>query len=187
MTTLTDEEIANRAQQGDTNSFGILVERYEKRITRYGKKFLSRNEDIQDIVQDVCIKAYTNSQGFDAERKFSPWLYRIAHNEFVNALKKRKRYSLSFFDPDTLFPQLSSKETADAKVHIQEIQDMLNCSLDKLGLKYREPLILYYFEDLDYKEISEVLHIPSSTVGVRLKRGKQALKRIYDTLNKDHD
>jgi len=187
MIRLTDEEIAKRVQRGDTNSFGILVESYEKRITRYGRKFLSGNEDIQDIVQDIFIKAYTNIQSFDTERKFSPWLYRIAHNEFVNALKKRKKYSLSLFDPDMVFPQLFSKETADAKVHIREIQEMLNFSLDKLGLKYREPLILYYFEDLDYKEISEVLHIPSSTVGIRLKRGKQALKSIYDKLNKAHD
>jgi len=187
MTILTDEEIAKRVQEKDTNSFGILVERYEKRIVRYGRKFLSGNEDIQDIVQDIFVKAYTNIQSFDTERKFSSWLYRIAHNEFVNALKKRKKYSLSFFDPDTVFPPLFSKESTDGEIHIQEMQDMLSVSLDKLGPKYREPLILYYLEDMDYKEIAEVLHIPSSTVGIRLKRGKQALKRIYDTFNKDHD
>lgn len=186
MTILTDEEIAKRVQGEDTNSFGILVERYEKRITRYGRKFLSGNEDIQDIVQDIFLKAYTNIQSFDTERKFSSWLYRIAHNEFVNALKKRKKYAVFFFDLDTVFPQLFSKETTDGKVHTREIQDMLSRCLDKLGPKYREPLILYYFEDMNYREISEVLHMPSSTVGVRLKRGKQMLRHIYDKLNKNH-
>ena len=187
MTKLTDEEIAKRVQGGDIDSFGVLIERYEERITRYGKKFLSGNEDLQDIVQDIFIKAYVNIQSFDTKRKFSPWLYRIAHNELVNALKKRKKYFVSLFDPDTIFPQLFSKDTADAKVHTQEMQDMLNRCLDKLGPKYREPLILYYFEDMDYREIAQVLHIPSSTVGVRLRRGRQTLKRICDKLNKNYE
>ena len=85
----TDEEIAKRVQGGDVDSFGVLIERYEEKIARYARKFLMRGEDVKDIVQEVFIKAYVNIQSFDTRQRFSPWIYRIAHNEFINAIKKK--------------------------------------------------------------------------------------------------
>ena len=93
----TDEEIARRAQEGDIESFGLLVGRYEAKITRYAGKFLLNNEDAKDLAQEVFIKAYVNIQSFDANRKFSSWLYRIAHNEFINAIRKRSWSRFSIF------------------------------------------------------------------------------------------
>jgi RNA polymerase sigma-70 factor (ECF subfamily) len=62
---LTDEEIAVRVQKGDTQAFGVLVERYEEKLKRYGRKFLSSIEDREDLVQDIFIRAYQNLQSFD--------------------------------------------------------------------------------------------------------------------------
>jgi RNA polymerase sigma-70 factor (ECF subfamily) len=174
----TDEEIASQVQQSDTESFGILVERYESKITRYARKFLSHSQEIEDLVQEVFIKTYENIQSFNIKMKFSPWIYRIAHNEFVNALKKKGRLPLYFFDFDAVLPHPLAKETADGKTNEREIKNMLDKWLSKLRPKYREPLVLYYFEELNYQEIAEVLHIPVSTVGVRLNRGKDILKNI---------
>lgn len=173
----SDEEIASQVQQGNTESFGVLVERYKTKITRYARRFLSNNQDIEDLVQDVFIKAYENIRSFNIKMKFSPWLYRIAHNEFVNALRKKSRLPLYFFDFDALLPHSLAKETADDKANEREIKNMLDKWLNKLSPKYREPLVLYYFEELGYQEIAEVLHIPVSTVGVRLNRGKDILKK----------
>src|SRR3954463_6498094 len=86
----TDEQVALAVQAGASNRFGELVERYEAKLLRYARKFLLDPDDAQDIVQDIFIKAYENLQSFDVSRRFSPWIYRIAHNEFVNALKKRE-------------------------------------------------------------------------------------------------
>jgi len=175
---MTDEEIAGRVQQGDTELFGILVERYGDKLSRYARKFLSRREDIEDLVQEVFIKAYTNIQSFTVTRKFSPWLYRIAHNEFINAIKKKRWEPLPFFDPDTLFPHPLSQENADRGVLDHEMKEMLERHLRKLDPKYREPLVLYYLEELEYAEISEVLQLPLSTVGIRLKRGKEMMRKF---------
>ncbi len=180
MNQTTDEEIASKVQTGDTESFGILVERYAPKITRYARKFLSHTQDIEDLIQEVFLKAYANILSFDAKMKFSPWLYRIAHNEFVNALKKKTRLPLPLFEFDILFPHLPAKETADSETNEREIKLMLENYLDKIGPKYRETLLLYYFENLGYQEIAEVLHIPVSTVGVRLSRGKNILRKILD-------
>jgi RNA polymerase sigma-70 factor (ECF subfamily) len=104
MEDINDEDAARRVQQGDVNAFSLLVGRYEAKITRYGRKFLSRPDDIKDIVQEIFTKTFVNIRSFDAKRKFSPWIYRIAHNEFVNALKKKKTEKLAFVDFDACFP-----------------------------------------------------------------------------------
>jgi len=174
-----DEQIALLVQKGDVDAFGALVERYEEKLKRYAKKFFRDNDEIKDVIQETFIKAYSNIQSFDTERKFSPWIYRIAHNELVNAFKKKKgKDTVSIFDFDVFFPHLIAKETADEKARTSEMKTELDLYLEKINLKYREPLVLYYFEDMDYKEIADVLNVPVSTVGVRLKRGKEALRKL---------
>jgi RNA polymerase sigma-70 factor (ECF subfamily) len=174
----TDESIAIRVQNGDEEAFGELLERYQAKLSRYARKFLLDPDDAKDIVQDIFIKSYQNIQSFDATRRFSPWIYRIAHNEFVNALKKRaSRRTVFTIDFDTLFPHLTAPDTADSGTLERDTRATLERYLDKVGAKYREPLVLYYLEGMDYKEISEILQIPVSTVGVRLARGRTALQK----------
>lgn len=176
----TDEEIARKVQLGDAESFGILIERYEPKISRYARKFIYNGEDAKDLVQEAFIKAYANIQSFDAGRSFSSWMYRVAHNEFINAIKKKSRMPIFQFDFDTVFPQPTAEETTDSETNKKELREMLDKCLGKLDPKYREPLVLYYFEDMDYKEIAEILEVPVSTVGVRLQRGKANLKKIVN-------
>jgi len=178
----SDEDIVIEVQKGNTQHFGLLVERYEVKMMRYASKFLFGHHDGQDLVQEVFLKAYVNIQAFDTNRKFSSWLYRIAHNEFINAIKRKGREPLNFFDPDTLFPHPIAPQNIERDIDQKHTQEILNICLDKVDPKYREPLVLYYFEDLDYHTISEVMQIPESTVGVRLIRGKAILKKIYEEL-----
>jgi len=173
---LTDEDIARIVQKGKSESFGLLVERYEAKIIRYAKRFLFNHNDVEDLAQEIFIKAYVNIQSFDTSRKFSPWIYRIAHNEFINSIKKKAKEPLPLFDLDIIFPSLISKEKVENEIDRKELNKMLDKCLNKLNSKYREPLILRYFEELDYKEIADILRIPVSTVGIRLKRGKEKMK-----------
>lgn len=177
----TDEQVAMRVQGGDAEAFGVLMTRYEPKLARYARKFLIDADDSADIVQDVFLKAYENIQSFDASRRFSPWIYRIAHNEFVNAIKKRSSRNTTFtIDFDTLFPTLAAAETADSAALERDTRELVERYLGKIDPKYREPLILYYLEELDYRAIADILRIPVSTVGVRLMRGKTMLRRLAD-------
>lgn len=173
-----DEELATKIQSGQAALFGELVERYEPKLLRYAKRFLFGHEDAQDLVQEVFMKAYTNLNSFDSSRKFSSWIYRIAHNEFINAIKKKGREPLAFFDPDTLFPHPTDPHQADHELNRQELHSMVEQGLNRLDAKYREPLVLFYFEGLDYQTIAEIMHIPVSTVGVRIKRAKETLQKL---------
>ena len=178
MTNETDEMIATRVQAGDSDAFAMLVERYEDKLMRYARKFLRDPDDAKDIVQDVFIKSYENIQSFDVTRRFSPWIYRIAHNEFVNAIKKRARGPVLGIDFDVVFPHLTAVESADDAALERDMKNILEQCLDELDPKYREPLVLYYFEELSYKDMADILRIPMSTVGVRLTRGKSQLQKL---------
>jgi RNA polymerase sigma-70 factor (ECF subfamily) len=175
----TDQEIVKDVQNGNIKAFSAIVERYEPKLQRYARKFLFGYEDSADLVQEVFIKAFVNIQSFDSGRSFSPWIYRIAHNEFINEIKKRGREPMSIFDSDTILPHIIGKQTADEDLQKSETREIVEKCLEKIGPKYREPLVLYYFEELGYKEIAEIMRIPVSTIGIRIKRGKALLKEIF--------
>jgi len=183
----TDEEIVKLVKDGDSESFGILIERYEEKLKRYARKFMSNPEDIKDVLQEIFIKTYSNIKSFDPDKRFSPWIYRIAHNELINVLRKKDRLPLPFFDPDTIFPHPISHEKTDRSAKNDETKRILDKCLEKISPKYREILMLYYLEEMDYKEISDIMQIPVSTVGVRLKRGKEMLKLNCDNINIDYE
>ncbi|HVW71897.1 MAG TPA: RNA polymerase sigma factor [Candidatus Paceibacterota bacterium] len=175
---VTDEALARLVQQGDAERFGELVTRYEAKLLRYGRKFLAGREDIEDIVQEVFLRAYTNIQSFDTSRSFSSWMYRIAHNAFVNQLRSKNRPAFLFGDADALIAHPSYEEPALAEHDREIMQEAVQEGLDALPPSYREVLILYYLEGLSYKDIADVLQVPVGTVGIRLSRGKAMLKNV---------
>lgn len=179
----SDEDIARTVQKGDREAFGLLVLRYQPKLARYARKFLFRGDDVTDLIQDVFVKAYTNIQGFDPKRRFSPWIYRIAHNTFVNAVRDsaKDRANFSLFDVDVLFPHPVADEKADDLVKRTETKRLLDVSLGLLEPKYREAVVLYYYEDLGYKEIAEILQIPISTIASRVQRAKELLRKTVES------
>lgn len=173
----TDEQLASAVQRGDTERFGELVSRYEAKLLRYGRRFLSESADIEDIVQDAFLRAYENIQSYDPGQPFSPWMYRIAHNAFVNRLRKASRSPIALPDFDTLLAHSAYEDPAPRERDQEDMKRLVEEGLQSLSPKYREALILYYLEELPYKEIAEVLQVPVGTVGIRLARAREALKK----------
>jgi RNA polymerase sigma-70 factor (ECF subfamily) len=183
----TDEELVVSIRTGNKELFGDIVDRYESKLTRYVMRFTQNKDDVSDIIQVVFIKAYTNLQSFDETRSFNSWIYRIAHNESVTYLKRKSNQKISFLDFDVFLPQVFAKETADEHALLREDKEILEASLSMISPKYREVLVLYYYDDMSYQEIADVLHIPIATVGVRIKRGKESLHKILQTKNTNNN
>ncbi len=177
---LRDEEYAQKAQQGDAEAFGVLVERYQSKLLRYGRRFLSDSSNIEDLVQDSFIRAYEHLRSYDTRQPFSPWMYRIAHNIFVNALRSKSRSKIFSMDLDTLIPHAVYDDPSLKEREQRELKDVLQKGLSQLSPMHREVLILYFEEELSYNEIAEILHVPRGTVGVRLTRAKEALRKVID-------
>ncbi len=176
--TVPDEQLARAVQQGDKNAFVELYRRYQPKILGYGRRFLYRYEDIEDAAQEVFIKAYSNLQGYNANRKFSSWIYRVAHNTFIDIIRKKGREPLSILDFDT-FINLPVREKMSTEEKIAFKMDLAKAEerIARLPAKYREVFVLYYYEEKNYQEIAEILHIPTSTIGVRLLRARTLLKK----------
>jgi RNA polymerase sigma-70 factor (ECF subfamily) len=119
----------------------------------------------------------------DTGRKFSSWFYRIAHNTFVNALRKRENSRRVHIDFDTILPSLRAEEETDRASLRADEKSLIEQTLEKIGDKYREVLVLYYVEELSYEEIADVLGIPIATVGVRLRRGKENARKIIKDID----
>lgn len=176
---LKDEDIAALVQKGNTDIFEILIVRYTQKLSRYISKFLSDREDVEDILQDIFIKCFINIKSFDIDQKFSPWIYRIAHNEAVNLLKKNsgKPFNFDIFG-ETFFIHPKAKENSENEAEREILKRHLDEILNDLDPKYREIIVLYFYEDLSYKDISDILKIPVSLVGVRIQRGKEQIKNL---------
>ena len=109
-------------------------------------------------------------------------MYRIAHNELVNTLKKKKRNVLPLLNLDIFLPYYYKNEDLNLEIDKKRMRETIDKCLDNLDFKYQEPIVLHYFEGLSYKEIADVMEIPVSTVGIRIKRGKEKIKSICKKL-----
>ncbi|HUX81052.1 MAG TPA: RNA polymerase sigma factor [Candidatus Paceibacterota bacterium] len=176
----TDEELAALVQGKNEAAFGVLMSRYQPKLLRYGRRFLSENAPIEDVVQDVFIKTYQNIQSFDVSRPFSPWIYRIAHNFFVNALRSNSRKPFITVDLDAFGAHAAYEIDPAGDEERAQTKIIIDRGLNTLVPMYREIIVLYYIEQLSYQEIAEVLHVPIGTVGIRLSRARNALKKYVE-------
>lgn len=171
--TLTDEELIIRVRSHDKELYRIIVERYEKKLLRYAELLIKNNDKAEDIVQQSFIKAFINLNGFNTNKKFSSWIYRIVHNEAMNIIKKYKKEIPLKLDAD-----LTSAQDIEEDYLRKELVHSANKCLNDLPVIYSEPLILQYLEEKSYDEISDILRLPIGTVSVRIKRAKALMKKI---------
>lgn len=176
MQNLTDEEIVEIVRSKNPEAYSEIVSRYQQKLTRYAA-YLTRDTNLaDDVVQCAFLKAYENLNGFNIERKFSSWIYRIVHNEALNKIKREQRL-LNIEGFEEIF---ESKTKIEKDFEKEEAKEILKQNLDKLNIKYKEPLVLFYLEDKNYEEISDILQLPLGTVGTRINRAKIKLREIYD-------
>jgi RNA polymerase sigma-70 factor (ECF subfamily) len=173
---LYDEDLIQQVYQNQ-ELYGEVVKRYQNKLQRYVTHLGASKEEAQDVVQDTFIKAFTNLHSFNLSLQFSSWIYRIAHNEAVNLFKKESKYQKFSFS-DWLMEVLPSTVDVEAEITQKIDLEQLKKQLNQLDLKYKDVLVLYYLEEKKYTEISNILKIPTSTVGIRLKRAKEQFKKL---------
>ena len=176
---LTDEEIVKILIDGNLDSFKFIILRYQNKLSRYIKSILinATKEEIEDILQEVFILVYRNINSFNLNLKFSTWIYRIAHNHTINYSKKHrsKNFNYNIEDFENIENLLVSDIDIKDEVEIEYIKLELKKALADLDIRYRSVLILKYFGNKSYEEISDILKIPKNTVGTFINRGKKKL------------
>lgn len=184
--TMDDNELVKMTIAGDAQAYRQLVEKYQQPLLRYVVFLVHDNDAAEDAVQEAFIKAYRNLRGFNPKYKFSSWLYRIAHNAAMDALPKHGSVPLDE-DPDESEKYLAVDPDMAEKLDSEFASEHVAQCLEKLDIKYREPIALAYLEHKNYDEISDVLHISVTAVGVRINRAKQKLKAICTAMGVRHE
>lgn len=173
---LSDEDLVSHTVDGNVDAFAELMNRYEPRLHRYVTFLIRDAMAANDVVQDTFIKVYQNLQGFKKGRAFSSWIYRIAHNEAINAVKKYRREVPFGFDETS--SEMAYSDRADEAIDNTILSGDVQGCVSQLATKYRDIVQLIYFEHMSYAQVSDILRIPVATVGVRLSRAKAHLKKI---------
>lgn len=177
---LQDQEIVRKSLT-DLDYFSCLYDRYGARLLQYIRKISSVNhEEAEDILQESLINVWRNLNEYDSSLKFSSWIYRIVHNETISFYRKKHSYGKE----NTIELDKSNIDTlhSDFDICIEHVdtQQLTNKILNKIPIKYRECIILKYFEQMSYEEISDILKIPEGTVAVRINRAKKIFKKIAE-------
>lgn len=178
----TDEKLVSLVLENH-HYYLCLVKRYENKILRYVYRLSSlKREDCEDLVQEIFLKAYKNLNSFSQNLKFSTWLYRIAHNITISNYRKLQARPKEIYEnsESSMWDSFLSDLDIVKEVNNQLLNENIWKILDKLPAKYREVLVLRFLEELEYKEISDVLRKPVNTVGTLIRRAKKQFVKVLE-------
>ena len=170
-----ETEIIRQVLEGDIESFRLLLARYEKPVVRMIRNITYDKESGEDIAQDVFLTAYKKLASFDPARSnFSTWLFTIARNKSLNALKRKKPLSMSEL------PEKSNPHNPSDDMAKKEFFDQLETGLRALPSKQRRAFILAEFENLSYEEIAQIEGTRLGTIKSRINRAKMRLRTALE-------
>lgn len=163
----------------DGKAYGPLIARYQSALARYVRRLLgAQGHAVEDVLQEVFIKAYLNLNDYDPERPFGPWIYRIAHNEAVSHLRKARVAAMTVTGEDAalILERLADPDDPGQALWRSQSLRGLRQSLDNLDQRYRDVLVLRYLEEKSYDEIADILQLPPGTVATYISRGLKRLR-----------
>lgn len=164
--------LIERFKAGDESAFNELVQAHMEWVTNFIMKVIKHREDAQDLAQDVFVKIYFNLKKFRGDSEFKTWVYKIVVNQMNNYFKKQKL--LSWFQNDYDENDVSNFRNQNDK----DDQVKLIIGVKRLAKMQRNVVLLRIFQDMSFKDISEVLSISENSAKVSFYKAKQNLKRI---------
>ncbi|MCH1625490.1 RNA polymerase sigma factor [Ferdinandcohnia quinoae] len=176
---MDEEDLIRLARKGNMSAFQQLLEQYYPVVERFAYQLGNHKNDIPDITQEVFIRVYRFLDQF-SQAKFSTWLYKITLNVTRDMARKRSQHLKKVLK----IKQEHIEQVPEVESYIlqsEEDRNLHKC-LQTLDEKYRIPIILYYFHDKKYEEISEIMSSTLSTVKTRILRGKALLKKALEEL-----
>lgn len=179
----TDRILINDALEGDQRAYDVLIKKYRGSVYNLVYRMIENRQEAEDIVQETFIKAFNALKTFNEEFAFSTWLFKIATNNCIDTLRKRKLQTYSLDTPVQTKDGEVSRDFADERYSPEqstissESTSIILDSVESLPKKYQLVINMRHKEDRSYEEISELLEIPIGTVKARIFRAREILKR----------
>jgi len=187
--TYSDEELLARFCRGQSEAFGVLVRRYERELYGYLRRYLGDSDLAEDVFQNTFLQLFIKKSQYEIGRPVRPWLYTIATNQAIDALRRANRHQ-------TLSLDQNQKELPDGEVRSllelletrgpgpvdqaqgEERRERVRAAVDRLPDFLRQVVILAYYQGLKYREIADILDIPVGTVKSRLHAALVKLQEV---------
>ena len=175
------ERIALGLRQKDLAVLERLVEQYQYRLVRYLVSLLGRRDGVDDLVQETWLRVLERGESYDGRSRFEPWLFRVARNIALDAMRKRPMFSVDSNEEDVVRSSPASSEPSPYTLAARtQDAERLALSLQALEPAFREALMLRFQEDLSLQEISAIVGAPVSTVASRIYRGLATLRPQFE-------
>lgn len=187
-----DHELVLRAQRGDKRAFGLLVDKYQRKLGRLLSRMIRDQAEIEDVVQESFIKAYRALPNFRGDSAFYTWLYRIGINTAKNYLVSVGRRptvstDIEIEDAENFDSgdELRTTETPESTMMTKQIAQTVNDTVENLPEELRTAITLREIEGLSYEEIATIMNCPIGTVRSRIFRARETialkLRPLLDT------
>lgn len=184
----SDEDLLTAFCRGRREAFGALVRRYERELYGYLRRYLGDDHLADDVFQNTFLQVYQKAEQYDASRRVRPWLYTIATNQAVDALRRQNRHAAVSLDQTASessegdwrsLLELLEANGGDPLEHVQgdERRSLVRAAVDQLPDFLRQVVILAYYQGLKYRDVADILGIPVGTVKSRLH---SALLRLHE-------
>jgi RNA polymerase sigma-70 factor (ECF subfamily) len=192
LTDCSDEDLLVRFCEGRKEAFGILVRRYERELFGYLRRYLGDSTLAEDVFQNTFLQVYVKSAQYEPGRPVRPWLYTIATNQAIDALRRQGRHQALSLDQGreesaegdvrSLLETLESRGPSPVDAaEGQERKERIRASVDRLPDFLRQVLVLAYYQGLKYREIADILGIPVGTVKSRLHAALVKLQEVWSS------
>jgi RNA polymerase sigma-70 factor (ECF subfamily) len=174
---LEEHDIVRRSLDGDAEAFGLLVQAHQNAVYGLCLRMTTNREDALDLANEAFLKAFRSLRSFDTAYPFRPWLLRIATNLCIDFLKRKQRSPVPMETHDLeLISPAEQHDLPHIRVQDEEDRQAVRRAVERLPENYRAIVILHYFNQLSYQDISQSLGIPIGTVGTSLHRAKKLLR-----------
>ncbi|MEJ2050316.1 MAG: sigma-70 family RNA polymerase sigma factor [Calditrichota bacterium] len=185
-----DRQLIDMALQGDERAFETLLNKYRNLVFSIMIKMVRNHQEAEDLTQEAFMKAFNSLSSFNDEFAFSTWLMKIASNNCIDFLRKRKLRTYSIHEPiqykdEKIEIDIPDHEPTPEKHLLQnERAKMIQTAIDELPERYRYVVLLRHKEEKSYEEISEILNLPLGTVKAQIFRAREILnKKLKSIIN----
>ena len=172
---MNDAELISQVLKGNTNAFTFLVNRYQKLVVHITGRLIQRQDELEDVCQEVFLKVYQNLGKYRSECKLSTWIATIAYNTSINYLRKFKKGDTISSDELPFASNISDNNKA-IDFERTDLHQYVRIQIDLLPVQYRTVLTLFHLEEFSYQEIEQITGMPEGTVKSYLFRAKALLK-----------
>lgn len=181
-----DHTIVKRILEGDQGAFRELVKAHEKLVFHMVNRLIDRQEEREDLCQEIFLKVFRNLAKFKFQSQLSTWIASIAYRTTINHLKKQKRYEETDLE-EVSFSLEDIQLNAEQRIDRQHIHQYIHELIRQLPLQYRTVLTLYHLEEMSYAEIGEISGMPEGTVKNYIFRARKILKEKLEKVFKKEE